>query len=383
MPIRTATSLCVCLSLTAFAGCTLAPGPHLDASRMQDDLSAKTSSAVYPVTLITPELIATQLHDQTRRPTPPMISSAARDSDYHVGVDDTVGISIWNHPELTAAGAATAALPNAGSAVSGNAGGQEIAPGGQRVATDGTIFFPTLGRVQVAGKTTAEIGAMLARGLSRNVVNPQLEVHVLEYRSQQIQVTGDLKDPGSLPITDAPLKVVDAIARSGGALADADLQRVQLTRDGKTTLLDIQSALDKGAVDQNVVLQNGDILNVPDHTQTRVFVLGEILKPQSLYMNKGRLTLADAIANAGSIDPGSANPRQILVIRRSAADPTKPSLYRLDMSQVDAIMLATEFQLHPLDVVYVGTSGMAHFNRALDQLLPTAESLYLLNSLRP
>jgi len=178
------------------------------------------------------------------------------------------------------------------------------------------------------------------------------------------------------------LKVIDAIARSGGALPDADLQRVQLTRDGKTITLNIQAALDKGDVEQNVTLRNGDIVNVPDHLQTRVFVLGEILKPQIVFMDKGRLTLADAITSASSVDPTSSDPRQILVIRRSVADATRPALYRLDMSQVDAILLATEFQLQPLDVVYVGTSSMARFNRTLDQLLPTAESLYLINTLR-
>jgi len=99
-------------------------------------------------------------------------------------------------------------------------------------------------------------------------------------------------------------------------------------------------------------------------------------------MDKGRLTLADAITSTSSVDPTSSDPRQILVIRRSAADPTKPTLYRLDMTQVDAILLATQFPLHPLDVVYVGTSSMTRFNRTLVQLLPTAESLYLINTLR-
>lgn len=48
------------------------------------------------------------------------------------------------------------------------------------------------------------------------------------------------------------------------------------------------------------------------------------------------------------------------------------------MTQVDAIMLATEFDMKPLDVVYVGTASSARFNRLLAQILPSAESFYLM-----
>jgi len=376
------TSTRACLLAVALSGCALAPGPHLDASRMQDDFSAKTGTDIFPVTLITPQLIATQMQaDLARQSHKPLLASQG-ESPYRVGVGDIVGITIWNHPELSSGNGVTgAALPETASAAQAS-GGEQLAAGGQRVTNDGSIFFPTLGRVQVAGKTTSEIGLMLSAALARTVVKPQLDVHVLQYRSQEIQITGDLRQPGSLPITDAPLTVVDAIARAGGTQPDADLQRVQLTRNGKSITLDISAVLERGDASQDVTLQNGDIVYVPDHTQTRVFVLGEILKPQTLFMDKGRLTLADAVANASGIDPGAANAKQVLVIRRSDQDTTRPLLYRLDMSQVDAIMLATEFQLKPLDVVYVGTADMARFNRALGQLLPSAESLYLLNTLR-
>jgi polysaccharide export outer membrane protein len=381
MSIRTAISVAACLS--ALAGCTLAPGSYLDKSRMQDDLSAKTSTQVYPVTPITPQVIEAQVEAQRSAPPFGPVSGIDANADYRVGVGDIIGVTVWNHPELAAANATTAAATAVGASGAQGAGGLEIDPAGQRVGNDGTIFFPTLGRVQAAGQTTAAIGAALMQGLSRSIVHPKLEVHVLQYRSQQVQITGDLKTPGTLPITDTPLRVVDAIARSGGAQADADLQRVQLTRDGKTTVLNIHAALEHGQVNQNVLLQNGDIVNVPDNSQSRVFVLGEVMKPQPVLMNQGRLTLADAISKVNSIDSGSADPRQIYVIRRSLADPTKPSLYRLDMTQIDAMLLTTEFQLQPLDIVYVGTASLTRFNRMLSQLLPTAESLYLLNTVRP
>lgn len=370
--------LCATLS-----GCSLAPGPNLDSSRMQDDLDAKTGTTAYRVQLINADLIAAQVRSgSTDTSSLPAVQRQTKE-DYRVGPGDILGITVWGHPELTANSQATATAPSTTVGAGDTAPrdtGVEVDARGQRVAADGTIYFPTLGRIAVADMTTAQISHALIARLTKYSVNPQLDVRVTQFRSQQVQVAGELKNPGSLPITDIKLTVVDAITRSGGALADADLQRVQLTRAGKPYVLDIQRTLAQGDITQNVELKGGDILNVPDHNASRVFVLGEISKPQTLYMNKGRLTLADAVSNANSISPNSADPRQVFVIRRAPENTTQPVVYRLDMTQVDAILLSTEFELKPLDIVYVGTAGVARFNRLLEQLLPTAESLYLIYS---
>jgi polysaccharide export outer membrane protein len=370
----------------ALAGCSLSPGSYLDPARMQEPTPDNATAAVYPVHLINASVIANQNKVLTKNdprtsmlPVEPLVGGYA---DYRVGAGDILGITVWNHPELTVNG--TPGLPagadaGSGAVVSGTPGAA-VNPDGQRVAADGTIYFPTVGRLNVAGKTTEQISTLLMDRLAGYAVKPQLDVRVIQFRSQQVYMAGQLKSPGSLPITDMKLTVIDAITRSGGAVTDADLQRVQLTRDGKSYVLDVQRTLDHGDISQNIVLRAGDIVYVPDHNASRVFVLGEILKPQTLYMDKGRLTLADALAGGNGLDPQAAQPRQILVIRRSASDPAKPTIYRLDMTQVDAILLSTQFDLQPLDVVYVGTADIARLNRLLIQLLPTVTSLYLLYS---
>lgn len=357
------------------AGCSLAPGSYLDPERMQQPSAENKASPVYPVHLINAGVIAQQTRYTERSAGPIPLGLGKGYEDYRVGPGDVLGITVWGHPELTVNGAAP--LPELPGPNPFSGPGAQVDPDGERVAADGTIYFPTAGRVSVAGKTTVQIGTLLATRLSDYAVKPQLDVRVVQFRSQQVQVAGQLKNPGSLPITDIKLTLVDAIARSGGTLPDADLQRVQLTRNGKSYLLDVQRTLDRGDVSQNVQLQAGDIVYVPDHNASRVFMLGEVMKPQTLYMDKGRLTLADALANANSIDPRAAQPRQILVIRRTPGDATKPTIYRLDMTQIDAILLSTQFDLQPLDVVYVDTAQVARLNRLLDQLLPTVSSLYL------
>jgi polysaccharide export outer membrane protein len=95
-------------------------------------------------------------------------------------------------------------------------------PFGQTVSPDGTIYFPFVGKVHVAGKTAGEIRDQLAAGLSPYLKKPQVDVRVLAYRSQKVSVTGEVKTPGPLAMSDVPLTLVDAITRSGGTNADAD-----------------------------------------------------------------------------------------------------------------------------------------------------------------
>ncbi|WP_128594889.1 polysaccharide biosynthesis/export family protein, partial [Paraburkholderia kirstenboschensis] len=262
------------------------------------------------------------------------------------------------------------ATPIAPTTMSSGEGGLTV-----RVANNGTIFFPRVGRMKVQGMTAQQVQEALTKGLARTIRDPQLDVRVSGFNSQSVQVTGNLRTPASEAITDAPLTVLDAINRAGGALPDADLQNVGVTRDGKRHTVDVAALLETGDPQQNVLLKDGDIIDVPDRSNSRVFVLGEVNKPTSLPMNRGRLTLADALTGAGSLDVKTGDPRYVYVVR--GADKTlTPDVYQLDMTQVDALMLMTKFDLQPKDVVYVQVSNAARFNRALEQITPTLQSLF-------
>jgi len=64
-----------------------------------------------------------------------------------------------------------------------------------------------------------------------------------------------------------------------------------------------------------------------------------------------------------------------------STNPATPDIYRLDMTQPDSLLLSTQFQLRPLDVVYVGTSGAVQVNRLIQQVLPSLQSLFFLKEL--
>ena len=375
----------------AVTACSTAPGNYLDTSRLNEP-AQQGPQPKYDVHLIDAQLVMQQAqaaaaadHNDLPPSKYPGLSSYA----YHLAPSDIIGVTVWDHPELStpqgntfsAGGNTTQTVGQALTQPYTSALPGQADPFGQTISADGTIFFPFIGRIHAAGKTATQLRDELATRLVPYVRNPQVDVRVLAYRSQKVQVTGDVKTPGPLSISDVPLTLADAITRSGGTNPDADIQRVRLTRNKKLYILNADRMLDRGDASQDVMLQDGDVINVPDHTDSRVFVLGEVKTPAQMNLIRGKLTIADALTQAGGILDTDANPRQIFVMRGAKDNPTNPEIYRLDMTQPDAIMLSSQFQLKPLDVVYVGTASSTTFNRVLQQVLPTIQTVFYLRQL--
>lgn len=408
------------LSMTLGA-CALAPGPYIDTARLKQTAPTQPAADEYPVVPIDVNYFA-----QARATALPSVcpltcltSAYRKQYEYHVGVNDQLTIIVWDHPELTGGASVlgssgTPPLPqgNNGSLLQANPASPQGTSGGDgvagglvvRIANDGTIFFPRVGRIKVLGLSVEQIQKELTTGLTKTIRNPQLDVRVSGFNSQVIQVTGSVRGPAAESVTDLPLSVIDAINRAGGAQPDADLQNVGVTRGGKRYQVDVAALLETGDAQQNVVLEDGDIIDVPDRSNSRIFVLGEVMHPSSLPMNRGKLTLADALTGSSGLDVNTGDPRYIYVIRgadrvvsaiqAAKATPTSastkpvlgdpdlmPSVFRLDMTQVDALMLMTKFELQPRDVVYVQVAASARFNRLLNQIAPTLQTLYFARAL--
>ncbi len=383
------------IAATSLCACSLAPGPYLDSKRLQPTAPPQETAETYPV-----QVIDVGYFRKVRATIVPAIcplkcltSQARKTYDYHVGINDQLTVIVWDHPELTggasSGGGLAPPLPVLGNSGTASSAGLSQAQSGTplasgvgseggltvRVANDGTIYFPRVGRLRVLGQTAEQIQQELTARLTKTIRDPQLDVRVSGFNSQSVQVTGNVHNPALESVTEAPLSVLDAINRAGGALPDADLQDVGVTRDGTRYRVDVAALLATGDPQQNVLLEDGDIIDVPDRSNSRVFVLGEVARPTSLPMNRGKLTLADALTGAGSLDINTGDPHLVYVIR--GADKTlTPDVYQLDMTQVDALMLMTKFELQPKDVVYVQVASSARFNRALAQITPTLQTLF-------
>jgi polysaccharide biosynthesis/export protein len=346
------------LACAALSACALAPGMRLDEDAAVARGRANSKDENYHVELITPELL-TRLSQQgakeaARLPDP---HGNAAPAPYTVAPYDVLQVTVWDHPELTA--------PT----------GQFRSPeeNGNPVNADGTVYYPYVGVVKVAGLTLSEIRTVLTERLSKAITKPQLDVRIAAFRGKRVQVTGEVMAPSPMPLTDVPARVQDAIAWGKGFTPAADPANVTLSRKGKTYHLDLLALYEGGDTSQNWLLEDGDVINVGDVNPNRVFVMGEVKLQQAKAMVKRRMTLAEAIGDSGGLDPIAANAGKIYVIR---GDYAAPAIFHLDASSPDALLLATAFQLKPRDVVFVSTYRLTQWNRVMSQILPTVQILY-------
>jgi protein involved in polysaccharide export with SLBB domain len=109
--------------------------------------------------------------------------------------------------------------------------GEKELPTEYRVQPDGTIDFPYLDRVMVAGLEPQNIVDLIKKGLveKKILVDPQVTLVVTQYNSKKVAVVGAVIKPGSLPWTEG-MKLVDAISLAGGLTSIADGDHVRITR---------------------------------------------------------------------------------------------------------------------------------------------------------
>ncbi|MFQ3789810.1 polysaccharide export protein [Halomonas sp. A29] len=345
-------ALAVLLVLLLAAGCAYSPGGHINENRLEESLDSRVD-----IEPITPELVmGMRMVEPASRPLPPELQRDLQLYEYRIGPGDVLSVIVYDHPELTIpAGSERAASET-----------------GNRVRPDGTMFYPYVGRVQVAGMTLEELRGMLSRRLSNVITEPQVEVGIAAFRSQKVYVSGAVERPGAQPLTIVPLTLLDAISEAGGARPNADWHNVVLTRDGREESISLYAMLRQGDLTQNRLLRDGDLVHVPTSENQNVVVLGQVLRPGAIALGNERLSLTDALARAGGVNESRAQPSGIFVVRGNPPESEKlATVYQLDISDATRLMLGTRFPLNPQDVIYVTSAPLARWNNVISLLLPS------------
>jgi polysaccharide export outer membrane protein len=337
--------------------CAMAPGMKMT------EPAEVTGGEVVRVQPITLELINRMEADELVKVRRVAEEFTAIPQGYDIGVGDVLQIIVWDHPELT------------------TPAGQfrDAETSGQQVGDDGYLFYPYVGMVKAAGMNIASLRDVLTERLSAYIQNPQLDVRVVGFRSKRVYVVGEVNTPGLLPLNDVPLTIADAISLSGGLTENAHKSGVNISRDGKAYEIDLKALYDHADSSQNLTLQHGDIVNVLDRSQQKVFMMGEIRNPSSVEIINGQLSLAAAIGEAGGVNQNSADSGGIYVVRN--ADKDQPEIFHLDARYATGLLLAERFAMQAQDVVYVDTAGVSQWNRVISQLLPSISVIGIANSL--
>ncbi|OCH18582.1 polysaccharide export protein [Aliivibrio logei] len=354
-------SVLIGVALLILSGCTVFPGTHLstsDKNKVEDEQSETDYSAAVNVYALTPQKVAEYQVKKAGAQSNPKLEAQIANYEYRVGPGDILNVTIWDHPELT--------IP-AGSYRSSS-------ESGNWVHADGTIFYPYIGTVQVAGKTVREIRTDVSEQLRRFIESPQVDVNVAAFRAKKTYVTGEVDKPGQQAITNIPLTLLDAVNRSGGLSENADWRNVTLTRKGKEETLSLYALMQRGDLTQNRLLEPGDIIHVPRNDAQKVFVMGEVKNPQLLKIDRSGMSLTEALSSVGGINELAADATGVFVIRSSNKEDKKErmaDIYQLDIQDASALIIGTEFYLKPYDVVYVTVAPIARWNRLILQLMPT------------
>ena len=294
-PLRTSIALLLAVSGTAIAAPTVA-----SLTVTQPTAAAATVAAASPSTMTAAE--------------PQQQADLRLEA---LGMGDMVRVSVFRNPELTTEA---------------------------RVSERGTILFPMIGEVNVAGLTPSQAGARIADKLrsGKYVVNPEVTVSMMQVNSRQVSVLGNVVKPGRYPLDSTTAHLTDVIALAGGVgPTGSDEVTIITNRGGKQEKVNVDMAemFRRGDLTHNITLEPGDTIYV--HKAPMVYVYGEVQKGGA-YRVEPNMTVMQAIAMGGGITPRGTE-RGIMINRRDGSS----------VKRIDANLTTT---VQPDDVIYIRES---------------------------
>ena len=236
------------------------------------------------------------------------------------------------------------------------------------VAPDGKIFVPYLDRVHVAGKTTEAARTEIQERLTVIAPSAQVQLAMTPGRANSVDLVGGVGAPGSFPLTDGSMTVLNLIALGGGVSSAMANPLVRLSRSGNTYVTSLNRLYENPELD--TVVQGGDQVIVVEDTR-KFLALGAAGKEQIVKFPTDRPTALEAIASIGGVNDSRGDPKAILILREYPSSAisngvrgpvAKRVIFIIDMTTADGLFSAGRFRINPDDVIYVSESPLTAFN---------------------
>jgi len=239
-------------------------------------------------------------------------------SAYRIGPDDVLVISVWDQKDLDQA---------------------------VFVRPDGKISLALVGEVDAGGQTVADLAALLTTLYSQTVKGARATVSIREIRSRPIYFIGGVGRPGIMQLTQ-DLTLLQALSAVGGPLPTADLESAYVLRGQERIPVNVLKMIQKGDVSQNVKLQPGDTIVVPN--ADTIYIHGEVKAP-GLVKYTTNLTIMTAIAAAGGLTPAASN--RVRVLRGEGA---KREVLKVNVGDIQSDPSeSADVPLKPNDIIVV------------------------------
>lgn len=238
------------------------------------------------------------------------------------------------------------------------------------VSNSGNIEVPYAGIVPVAGKTTSKVRQALLTRYKGQAVDPEIHVQIKKTTARSVTVLGVARGPGRVTIPSSGIRLLDLVTPFGGSENPAWELKISLTRSTTSGSLSLTRILNDAS--NNVVVLPGDTVQI-DNAPRRFAVYGAVSQPGNLRLMNAHPSLSDLLAESGGLNDMRAEPNSVFVFRPRQGMPDagnkSPLAYRLDFARPDAFLLASQFAMHPADIVYVATADASEFNKFVTTLL--------------
>lgn len=151
------------------------------------------------------------------------------------------------------------------------------------VSPDGQLYLKNGSPIRAAGATLPELSDRVREALEKILKRPRVTVTLVKLNAppqpDRVTVTGSVVRSGPLPI-EPGLRVRKAIELAGGITLEADLARVTVIHSDLTrTVVDLSSEARIGNPAHNLLLKDGDSIEVPSRPKVRVTIVGGVTRP--------------------------------------------------------------------------------------------------------
>ena len=217
---------------------------------------------------------------------------------------------------------------------------------------NGSITLPYIGPLQAAGRTPAQLEALIEGRLRGKSENPQVLVTVDSANGSSVYVSGEVEKPGRIRLSSAHEKLLDVITLAGGYRGTISDLLVNINRQGNVS---------EGPVDGLTYANTGGIPMEPGDRvvllrRPRTYsVLGTANRANQYNLPTRQISLIEALALAGGPNENLADPAAVFVFRYSQDPDGKevPVAYHVNMMKPTSYFLAQKFAVDDKDVIYL------------------------------